>query len=60
MSQERDRNAARVILDRAGLNPAGVDAVRRSSLLEIRALAEPGILARTDEEDVKGQRYRTR
>lgn len=53
MSQERDRNAARVILDRAGLNPAGVEAVRRSSLLEVRALAEPGIPARTGEEDVK-------
>jgi putative transposase len=60
MSQERDRNAARVILDRAGLNPAGVEAVRRSSLLEVRPLAEPGILARTGEEDVKRQRYRTR
>jgi putative transposase len=26
--QDRDRNAARVILHRAGLNPAGADAVR--------------------------------
>jgi putative transposase len=43
MVQDRDRNAARVILDRAGLNPAGVEAVRHSSLLEIRVLAEPGI-----------------
>jgi putative transposase len=46
MVQDRDRNAARVILDRAGLNPAGVEAVRHSSLLEIRVLAEPGIPAR--------------
>jgi putative transposase len=45
MVQDRDRNAARVILDRAGLNPAGVEAVRHSSLLEIRVLAEPGIPA---------------
>jgi Helix-turn-helix domain len=41
--QERDRNAARVILDRAGLNPAGAEAVRHSDLLEVRVLAEPGI-----------------
>ncbi len=40
-----DRNAARVILDRAGLNPAGVEAVRHSDLLEARVLAEPGISA---------------
>jgi putative transposase len=45
MVQDRDRNAARVILDRAGLNAAGVEAVRHSSLLEIRVLAEPGIPA---------------
>ncbi len=45
MVQDRDRNAARVILDRAGLNPAGVEAVRHSSLLEIRVLAKPGIPA---------------
>jgi putative transposase len=44
--QDRDRNAARVILDRAGLNPAGADAVRHSDLLEVRVLAEPGIPAR--------------
>jgi putative transposase len=43
MVQDRDRNAARVILDRAGLNPAGVEAVRHSSPLEIRVLAERGI-----------------
>ena len=43
--QDRDRNAARVILDRAGLNPAGADAVRHSDLLEVRVLAEPGIPA---------------
>ncbi len=41
--RNRDRNAARVILDRAGLNPAGVEAVRHSELLEVRVLAEPGI-----------------
>ncbi len=41
--QDRDRNAARVILDRAGLNPAGAEAVRHSDLLEVRVLAEPGI-----------------
>jgi putative transposase len=46
MIQDRDRNAARVILDRAGLNPAGVEAVRHSDLLEVRVLAEPGIPAR--------------
>jgi putative transposase len=45
MIQDRDRNAARVILDRAGLNPAGVEAVRHSDLLEVRMLAEPGIPA---------------
>jgi putative transposase len=43
MIQDRDRNAARVILDRAGLNPAGAEAVRHSDLLEVRVLAEPGI-----------------
>jgi putative transposase len=43
--RDRDRNAARVILDRAGLNPAGVEAVRHSKLLEVRLLAEPGIPA---------------
>ncbi|HEY9305850.1 MAG TPA: transposase [Mycobacterium sp.] len=43
--QDRDRNAARVILARAGLNPAGAEAVRHSSLLETRVLAEPGISA---------------
>ncbi|MGH3970531.1 MAG: RNA-guided endonuclease InsQ/TnpB family protein [Mycobacterium sp.] len=45
MIQDRDKNAARVILDRAGLNPAGVEAVRHSDLLELRVLAEPGIPA---------------
>jgi len=39
----RDRNAARVILDRAGLNPAGADAIRHSNLPEVRTQAEPGI-----------------
>ncbi|ORX11366.1 hypothetical protein AWC32_16760 [Mycobacterium xenopi] len=43
--RDRDRNAARVILDRAGLNPAGVEAVRHADLLEVRVLAEPGISA---------------
>ena len=43
MIEDRDRNAARVILDRAGLNPAGADAVRHSDLLEVRVLAEPEI-----------------
>jgi putative transposase len=42
---DRDRNAARVILDRAGLNPAGAEAVRHTDLLEVRLLAEPGIPA---------------
>jgi len=41
--QDRDRNAARVMLDRAGLNPAGAEAVRHSDLLEVRVLAEPEI-----------------
>lgn len=46
MVQDRDRNAGRVILaTRAGLNPAGVEAVRHSDLLEVRVLAEPGIRA---------------
>jgi putative transposase len=45
MIQDRDRNAARVILDRAGLNPAGAEAVRHSDLLGVRVLAEPGIPA---------------
>jgi putative transposase len=43
MVQDRDRNAARVILDRAGLNPAGAEAVRHSDLHEVRVLAEPEI-----------------
>lgn len=43
--EDRDRNAARIILDRAGLNPAGADAVRHASLHEVRVLAEPGIPA---------------
>jgi putative transposase len=43
MTQDRDRNAAKVILDRAGLNPAGAEAVRHPDLLEVRVLAEPGI-----------------
>jgi putative transposase len=46
MTEDRDRNAARVILDRAGLNPAGAEAVRHPDLLEIRVLAEPGIPGR--------------
>jgi putative transposase len=45
MIQDRDRNAARVILVGAGLDPAGVEAVRHSGLLEVRVLAEPGIPA---------------
>lgn len=45
MVQDRDRNAARVILDRAGLNPAGVETVRHADLLEVRVLAEPEIPA---------------
>jgi putative transposase len=43
MVQDRDRNAARVILDRAGLNPAGAEAVRHSDLHEVRVHAEPEI-----------------
>lgn len=43
MIEDRDRNAARVIPDRAGLNPAGTEAVRHSDLLEVRVLAESGI-----------------
>ena len=46
MIQDRDRNAARVILATAGLNPAGADAVRHSGLHEVRMLAEPEIPAR--------------
>ena len=45
MIRDRDRNAARVTVDRAGLNPAGVEAVRHSDLHEVRTLAEPGIPA---------------
>jgi putative transposase len=45
MIADRDRNAARVILDRAGLNPAGAEAVRHSDLLEVPVLAEPEIPA---------------
>ncbi|MGO9507811.1 MAG: zinc ribbon domain-containing protein [Mycobacterium sp.] len=45
MVQDRDRNAARVILARAGLHPAGAEAVRHSDLREVRMLAEPGIPA---------------
>lgn len=41
--EDRDRNAARVILDRAGLNPAGAEAVRHSDLLGVRVRAEPEI-----------------
>jgi putative transposase len=51
--EDRDRNAARVILDRAGLNPAGADAVRHSDLLEVRLLAEPGIPSLYGGEDSK-------
>jgi putative transposase len=43
ITEDRDRNAARVILNRAGLNPAGAEAVRHSDLLEVRVLAESGI-----------------
>jgi putative transposase len=43
--EDRDGSAARVILDRAGLNPAGAEAVRHASLHEIRVLAEPEIPA---------------
>jgi putative transposase len=43
ITKDRDRNAARVILVRAGLNPAGAEAVRHSDHLEVRVLAEPGI-----------------
>jgi putative transposase len=45
MIQDRDRNAARVIMARAGLNHAGVEAVRHSDLLEVQVLADPGIPA---------------
>jgi putative transposase len=45
MIEDRDKNAARVILDRAGLNPAGAEAVRHSDLHQVRVLAEPGIPA---------------
>ena len=40
---DRDRNAARVILDRAGLNPAAADAVRHPAPSEDWARAEVGI-----------------
>lgn len=40
---DRDRNAARVILARAGFNPAGADAVRHADSLGGPVLAEPGI-----------------
>ena len=40
---DRDRNAARVILDRAGLNPAAADAVRHPTPSEDWARAEVGI-----------------
>lgn len=45
LTEGRDRNAARVILARAGLNPADVDAVRHSgsSFPRDRVLAESGI-----------------
>lgn len=43
MVEDRDRNAARVILDRAGLNPAAADAVRHPTPFEDRVLAEVGI-----------------
>ena len=40
---DRDRNAARVILARAGLNPAAADAVRHSTPSEDGVRAEAGI-----------------
>lgn len=40
---DRDRNAARVILARAGFNPAGADAVRHADSLGGPVQAEPGI-----------------
>lgn len=40
---DRDRNAARVILARAGLNPAAADAVRHPAPFEDRVRAEVGI-----------------
>ncbi len=43
--QDRYRNAAGVILNRAGLIPVGVEAVRHSDPIEVRVLAEPGIPA---------------
>lgn len=43
MTDDRDRNAARVILARAGFNPAAVDAVRHSTPYGDRVLAEAGI-----------------
>ncbi len=52
MIPDRDRNAAIIILDRAGLNPAGVEAVRHSRLFEARVLAELGIPALQGEEDL--------
>lgn len=42
-TDDRDRNAARTILVRAGLNPATVDAVRHTTPFEDRVLAEVGI-----------------
>ncbi len=43
--EDRDRNAARVILATAGFNRAGADAVRHTGLPsgEVRVLTEPGI-----------------
>jgi putative transposase len=45
LNEQRDRNAARVILATAGFHRAGVDAVRHSRFPsgEVRVLAEPGI-----------------
>ena len=53
--EDRDRNAARVILARAGLNPAAADAVRHFAPPG-RVLAEAGIPALKGGEDVNSQR----
>ncbi|MEU6342512.1 transposase [Streptomyces sp. NPDC046977] len=55
----RDKNSARVMLVRAGLNPAGADRARAGGPL-VPSPREPGIPVLQGREDVNSRRFRTR